>query len=167
MLLAIAKPDDIALIKGFTNNDDALRAANLMKMIDRGESQAGVLHELDMWPLLPVLQAAGATVPDQDWLILAKDAALTKQTFISLSPIMLAAVTQAADNRRVAETILLTNWLLQTGPLQTINPEDMAKLVTALRSVGQEEAAKALSEEILCAHLLSRFAEGRLDGKAS
>ena len=51
--------------------------------------------------------------------------------------------------------------------LETINPEDMSKLVTALRSVGQEDAAKALSEEILCAHLLSRFAEGHVDGKAS
>ena len=167
MLLAISKPDDIALIEDFANNDDALRAANLMKMIERGESQASVLLELDMWSLLPVLQAAGAMMPDQDWLTLAKDAELTQQPFISLSPIMLAAVTQAADNRRVAETILLTNWLLQTGPLETINPEDMSKLVTALRSVGQEDAAKALSEEILCAHLLSRFAEGHVDGKAS
>ena len=167
MLLAIAKPDDINLIKGFTNNDDALRAANLMKMIDRGTSQAGVLRELDMWQLLPVLEAAGAMLPDQDWLMLSKDAALTQQPFISMSPILLAAVTQAANNRRVAETILLSNWLLQTGPLENINPEDMAKVVTALRSVGQEDAAKALSEEILCAHLLSRFAGGRQDDKSS
>ena len=167
MLLAIAKPDDIALIEGFTDNDDALRAAKLMKMIDRGALQSGVVSELDMWPLVPVLQAAGAVMPDQDWLVLAKDAALTQQPFISLSPIVLAAVTQAADNRRVAETILLTNWLLQTGPLETINPKDMAKLVTALRSIGQEDVAKALSKEILRAHLLSRFAVGRVDGTAS
>lgn len=167
MLLAIAKPDDIALIEGFTDNDDALRAAKLMKMIDRGALQSGVLSELDMWPLVPVLQAAGAVMPDQDWLVLAKDAALTQQPFISLSPIVLAAVTQAADNRRVAETILLTNWLLQTGPLETINPKDMAKLVTALRSIGQEDVAKALSKEILRAHLLSRFAVGLVDGTAS
>ena len=167
MLLAIAKPDDIALIEGFTDNDDALRAAKLMKMIDRGALQSGVVSELDMWPLVPVLQAAGAVMPDQDWLVLAKDAALTQQPFISLSPIVLAAVTQAADNRRVAETILLTNWLLQTGPLETINPKDMAKLVTALRSIGQEDVAKALSKEILRAHLLSRFAVGLVDGTAS
>lgn len=167
MLLAIAKPDDITLIEGFTDNDDALRAANLMKMIDRGELQAGVVRELDMWPLVPVLQAAGAVMPDQDWLVLAKDAALTLRPFISLSPIVLAAVTHAADNRRVAETILLTNWLLQTGPLETINPEDLAKLVTALRNIGQEDVAKALSKEILRAHLLIRFAEGVVDGTAS
>ena len=167
MLLAIAKPDDITLIEGFTDNDDALRAANLMKMIDRGELQAGVVRELDMWPLVPVLQAAGAVMPDQDWLVLAKDAALTLRPFISLSPIVLAAVTHAADNRRVAETILLTNWLLQTGPLETINPEDLAKLVTALRNIGQEDVAKALSKEILRAHLLIRFAAGVVDDTAS
>ena len=167
MLLAIAKPDDINLIEGFTDNDDALRAANLMKMIDRGKLQAGVVRELDMWPLVPVLQAAGAVMPDQDWLVLAKDAALTQRPFIFLSPIVLAAVTHAADNRRVAETILLTNWLLQTGPLENINPEDLAKLVTALRNIGQEDVAKALSKEILRAHLLIRFAAGIVDGTAS
>jgi hypothetical protein len=167
MLLAIAKPDDIALIEGFTDNDDALRAAKLMKMIDRDELQSGVLSKLDMWPLAPVLQAVGVAMPDQDWLVLAKDAALTQRPFISLSPIVLAAVTQAADNRRVAETILLTNWLLQTGPLETVNPEDLAKLVTALRSIGQEDVAKALGNEILRAHLLIRFAAGIVDGRAS
>ena len=78
-----------------------------------------------------------------------------------------SAVTQAADNRRVAETILLTNWLLQTGPLETVNPEDLAKLVTALRSIGQEDVAKALGNEILRAHLLIRFAAGIVDGRAS
>ena len=84
-----------------------------------------------------------------------------------MSPILLAAVTQAADNRRVAETILLTNWLLQTGPLETINPEDLAKLIIALRNIGQEDVAKALSKEILRAHLLIRFAKGIVDGSAS
>ena len=167
MLLAIAKPDDIALIEGFTDNDDALRAANLMKMIDREELQAGVMRDLDMWPLVPVLKAAGAVMPDQDWLVLAKDAALTQRPFISLSPIVLAAVTHAADNRRVAETVLLTNWLLQTGPLDSINTEDLAKLVTALRNIGQEDVAKALSKEVLRAHLLIRFAAGIVDGTAS
>nr|ADI19021.1 hypothetical protein [uncultured alpha proteobacterium HF0070_05I22] len=167
MLLAIAKPDDITLIEGFTDNDDALRAANLMKMIERGELQAGVVRELDMWPLVPVLQAAGAVMPDQDWLLLAKDTALTQRPFISLSPIVLAAVMHAADNRRIAETILLTNWLLQTGPLETINPEDLAKLITALRNIGQEDVAKALGEEVLSAHLLIRFNAGIVDGTAS
>ena len=98
---------------------------------------------------------------------LAKDATLTQQPFISLSPVLLAAVTQAADNRRVAETVLITNWLLQTGPLETINPEDQAKVVAALLSIGQEDVAKALTKEILRAHLLNRFAAGIVDGTAS
>ena len=106
-------------------------------------------------------------MPDQDWLVLARDATLTQRPFIFLSPVVLAAVTHAADNRRVAETILLTNWLLQTGPLETINPEDLAKLVTALRNIGQEDVAKALSREILRAHLLIRYTSGTVDGTAS
>ena len=167
MLLAIAKPYDIALVDGFTNNDDAVRAANLMKMIDRGELQTGVVRDLDIWPLVPVLQAAGAVMPDQDWLVLVKDTAITQRPFVSLSPVLLAAVTQAADNRRVAETVLLANWLLQTSPLETINPEDLAKLVTALRSIGQEDVSKDLSKEILRAHLLSRFAKGIVDETTS
>ena len=167
MLLAIAKPDDVALIEGFTNNHDAVRAADLIKMIDQGQSQAAVISDLDLWSMLPVLKAAGAVMQDQDWLALIKDAAITKQPFISLSPTVLAAVTQASDNRRVAETILLTNWLLQTGPLESINPKDLAKLVIALRNIGQEDVAKALSKEILRAHLLVRFAAGVVNGTAS
>ena len=134
MLLAIAKLMISPLLMDLRTMM-MLRAATLLKMIDRGELQAGVVRDLDMWTLVPVLEAAGAVMPDHDWLALAKGAALTKRPFISLSPTVLAAVTQAADNRRVAETILLTNQLLQTGPLETINPEDTAELVTALRSI--------------------------------
>ena len=167
MLLAIAQPDDIALLETFADHDDAVRAAKLMTMIDRSEIQPAVVRDLDMWPLVPVLQAAGAVMPDQDWLVLAKDAILTQQPFISLSPVLLAAITQAADNRRVAETVLITNWLLQTGPLETINPEDLAKVVAALLLIGQEDVAKELTKEILRAHLLNRFAAGIVDGTAS
>ena len=84
-----------------------------------------------------------------------------------LSPVLLAAVTQAADNQRVAEAVLITNWLLQTGPLETINPEDLAKVVAVLRLIGQEDVAKTLTKEILRAHLLNRFAAGIVDGTAS
>ena len=47
------------------------------------------------------------------------------------------------------------------------NPEDIAKLVTALRIIGQEHVAKELSNEILRAHLLTRFAAGIVDDTAS
>ena len=124
-----------------------------MKMIDRDELQAGVVRDLDMWPLVPVLQAAGAVMPDQDWLALAKDAALTQRSFVSLSPIVLAAVTHAANNRRVVETILLTNWFLQTGPLETINTKIWQHWLLRC-GIGQEDVAKALSKEVLRAHLL-------------
>ena len=52
-------------------------------------------------------------------------------------------------------------------PLESINPEDLAKLVTALRNIGQEDGAKALCKEIFRAHLLVRFALRVVDGMAS
>jgi len=167
MLLAIDNPDDISSIDGFTGNDAALRAAQLLKMVDTATIQPAVINGLDMWPLVPVLQAAGAVMPDQEWLSVAKDHQLTRQSFVSLSPVVLQAVVQAAENRRVAETVLLANWLLQTGPLETVKPDDLADVVAALRTIGQDEAAKALTMEILRAHLLGRFAAGMTDGTAS
>ena len=93
-----------------------------MKMIDRNELQAGVVRDLDMWSLVPVLQAAGMIRTTLAGTVFGRH---YTRPFVSLSPIVLAAVMHAADNRRVAETILLTNWLLQTGPLETINTEDL------------------------------------------
>jgi hypothetical protein len=74
---------------------------------------------------------------------------------------------QSADNRRVAETVLLANWLMQTGPLEKLNPSDLAQVITALRTIGQDDVAQATTKEILRAHLLDRFAAGMTDGTAS
>lgn len=167
MLLAIDQPHDTSIIEGFTDNDDAVLAAQLIQMIETGTLQKRVLDGLDAWSLAPVLQAAGVVVPDQDWLVLAKDSALSSQSYISLSPLVLNAVSQAAETRRVAETILLANWLLQTAPLDSVNPKDLSEVITALRSVGQDQVAKALAAEILRAHLLNRFATGTVDGTPS
>ena len=129
--------------------------------------QTGVISDLGMWSLVPVLQAAGAVLPDQDWFALARDSALTRQSFTSLSPVLLGALAQSADNRRVAETVLLANWLMQTGPLEKLNPNDLAHVITALRTIGQDDVAQAMTREILRAHLLDRFAAGMTDGTAS
>jgi hypothetical protein len=167
MLLALDQPEDTSSIEGFTDNDDALRAAQLLQITDIGTVQTGVISDLGMWSLLPVLQAAGAVLPDQDWFALARDSALTQQSFTSLSPVLLGALLQSADNRRVAETVLLANWLMQTGPLEKLNPNDLAHVITALRTIGQDDVAQAMTEEILRAHLLDRFAAGMTDGTAS
>ena len=167
MLLALDQPEDTSSIEGFTDNDDALRAAQLLQIIDSGTVQTGVISDLGMWSLVPVLQAAGAVLPDQDWFALARDSALTRQSFTSLSPVLLGALAQSADNRRVAETVLLANWLMQTGPLEKLNPNDLAHVITALRTIGQDDVAQAMTREILRAHLLDRFAAGMTDGTAS
>jgi hypothetical protein len=167
MLLAIDQPEDISRIEGFTDNDDALRAAQLMQAINSGSIQISTIKDLNMWALVPVLEAAGVVLPDQDWFALARDNELTMRSNMSLPPLLLGAVVQASDNRRVAETVLLANWLLQTGPLETINSDDLAAVIRAFRKIGQDDVAKALSEEILRAHLLHRYLAGMTDVNAS
>ena len=65
-----------------------------------------------MWPLLPVLQAAGAVMPDQDWLVLAKNA-LTQRSFI-----LVANRAGGGDERQIigglpkpySDKLALLNW---------------------------------------------------------
>ena len=63
--------------------------------------------------------------------------------------------------------MLLANWLMQTGALEKLNPNDLAQVITALRTIGQDDVAQAMTREILRAHLLDRFAAGMMDGTAS
>ncbi len=157
MLLAIDNPNDISNIEGLSDNGNALLAAQLMQIVDTSSSQTKVLSNLDTWSLFPVLQAVGAVVPAQEWLALVKDSPSLSHQFVNLEPLLVNAVLQAAEKRRVAETILLANWLLQTAPLDIVNPKDLAQVITALRTIGQDEVAKSLAKEVLRAHLLSRF----------
>ena len=157
MLLAIDNPNDISTIEGLSDNGNALLAAQLMQIVDTSSSQTKVLSNLDTWSLFPVLQAVGAVVPAQEWLALVKDSPSLSHQFVNLEPLLINAVLQAAEKRRVAETILLANWLLQTAPLDIVNPKDLAQVITALRTIGQDEVAKSLAKEVLRAHLLSRF----------
>jgi len=71
---------------------------------------------------------------------------------------LLEAVKKAAADRRVAETVLLVNWLLQDVALAEISPADAAIVIAALQRIGQEVTAKALAQEILAANLMRRFA---------
>jgi hypothetical protein len=167
MLLAIDRSDDTSIIEDFTDNNEALLAAQLLQMIDTGSSQIGVLNNLNAWSLAPILEAAGVVLADQDWLVFVKDTTLSSQQSVNLSPLLVNAVLQSAEERRVAETVLLANWLLQTAPLHLVNPLDLSQVIAALRTIGQDEVAKALAEEVLRAHLLNRFATGSADGKSS
>lgn len=86
---------------------------------------------------------------------------------MTLSPVMMQAVLSAAADRRVAETILLANWLLRDVPLDRIVAADAASLIRALQDIGQGAAARALAQEIVAAHLMQRLAAMIPDGTQS
>jgi hypothetical protein len=167
MLLAISAPDDTASLAAFAGNGDALLAARLLQSLSDKTLAADDLAALDMWHLLPVLEAAGVVLDGQNWLELTKIAAGTGRSAITLSPVMMQAVLSAAADRRVAETILLANWLLRDVPLDRIVAADAASLIRALQDIGQGAAARALAQEIVAAHLMQRLAAMIPDGTQS
>jgi len=167
MLLAISAPDDTASLAAFAGNSDALLAARLLQSLSDKTLAADDLAALDMWHLLPVLEAAGVVLDGQNWLELTKIAAGTGRSAMTLSPVMLQAVLSAAADRRVAETILLANWLLRDVPLDRIVAADAASLIRALQDIGQGAAARALAQEIVAAHLMQRLAAMIPDGTQS
>ncbi|MEL0042072.1 MAG: hypothetical protein VW828_01790, partial [Candidatus Puniceispirillum sp.] len=167
MLLAISAPDDTASLAAFAGNGDALLAARLLQSLSDKTLAADDLAALDMWHLLPVLEVAGVVLDGQNWLELTKIAAGTGRSAMTLSPVMMQAVLSAAADRRVAETILLANWLLRDVPLDRIVAADAASLIRALQDIGQGEAARALAQEIVAAHLMQRLAAMIPDGTQS
>ena len=77
-----------------------------------------------------------------------------QRSFVNLSPVLLKAVTSAAENHHVAETVLLTNWLMHDVSLDKVNPADLASVIKALDQIGQSETAKAFAQEVVKAHLM-------------
>jgi hypothetical protein len=142
-------------------------AARLLQSLSDKTLAADDLAALDMWHLLPVLEAAGVVLDGQNWLELTKIAAGTGRSATTLSSVMMQAVLSAAADRRVAETILLANWLLRDVPLDRIVAADAASLIRALQDIGQGAAARALVQEIVAAHLMQRLAAMIPDGTQS
>ena len=162
-LLAINQPNDTTTLAAFAGNGEALNAAELL----RGLSGTSVISALNMWHILPVLDAAGVAVDEQDWLDLVKTTPISGQGFVGLPPLLLKAVTAAAEARHVAETVLLANWLLHDVTLERTNPADLAAVIRALDMIGQGDVAKAFAHEIIAAHLMQRLAAMVPDGTQS
>ena len=167
MLLAISAPDDTASLAAFAGNGDALLAARLLQSLSNKTLAADDLATFDMWHLLPVFNAAGVVLDGQNWLEFTKMSAGVGRSALTLSPVMMQAVLSAAADRRVAETILLANWMLRDVPLDRIVAADAASLIRALQEIGQGEAARALAHEIVVAHLMQRLAVMIPDGTQS
>ena len=113
--------------------------------------------------MLPILKAAGVESGEVDWLNLVKSESMSKRAAVSLSPVLLMAITSAAENDRIAETVLLSNWLLSDVTLNQTNPADLAVIVRALVQIGQPEVAKDLAHEIVKAELMQRLVDMVLD----
>ena len=166
-LLAINQPNDTTTLAAFAGNGEALMAAELLRGLSGDAVDTNVISALNMWHLLPVLEAAGVAVDEQDWLDLVKNAPVSGQGFAGLPPLLLKAVTAAAEARHVAETVLLANWLLHDVTLEKTNPTDLAAVIRALDLIGQGDVAKAFAHEIMAAHLMQRLAAMIPDGTQS
>ena len=166
-LLAINQPNDTTTLAAFAGNGEALMAAELLRGLSGDAVDANVISALNMWHILPVLEAAGVAVDEQDWLGLVKNAPVSGQGFAGLPPLLLKAVTAAAEARHVAETVLLANWLLHDVALEKTNPADLAAVIRALDMIGQGDVAKAFAHEIIAAHLMQRLAAMIPDGTQS
>ena len=166
-MLAIGQPNDTETLQAFGGNGNALLVAEFLQGLSDDLVDATVMSALEMWHMLPILEAVGIKSSEVDWLGLVKGDSVSKQTFVNLSPVLLKATTSAAENNRVAETILLSNWLLSDVTLDQTNIADLAIVIRALFLVGQSEVAKGLAHEIVKAHLMQRLAYMVLDGTQS
>ena len=117
--------------------------------------------------MLPVLDAAGVGIREINWLDLVKQELWSQHSFVNLSPVLLKAVVTAAENQNVAETVLLTNWLLHGVSLDEVNPADLAFVIEALNKIGQSETARAFAQEVIKAHLMQLLTEKVSNGTQS
>ncbi len=166
LLLAIDTPADAGLPTGFPTFTYARAAADLLSSLDQGGWTNNQLSTLNLWHILPILEASGTTANEEEWLDMLSSAGAAAQTqareTVSLSPPLLRAIAQAAEKRRVGETILLANWLLDDIPLASINPQDAARIILAVAAVGQVDTAKAMSGEFVRAHIMANAQSANL-----
>ena len=138
-----------------------VRAARKLLGLASGREAADIapLNRLQMWHLLPLVDQATLTGAGdevaRDWIGLAMPAELAPATYLSVSPVMLRALEQAAGSGSVAETVLLAHRIVGTLDLAEMHPADAARIVAALSAAGQQDAAQALSAEVVAAHLMA------------
>lgn len=165
VLLALADPVTVPAILESTN-PIASHIRTLLTLEAGDVWDADTMQTLDTWHLQPLLQAAGINAPDISWFDLLQSGTHTAYSREKLSPILLKACGEAAEKKRVAETILLASWLLQSTDFTNIDPVDAGLVITYLRDVGQDQAAMRLMREIASAHLMTQFVSDMQDENA-
>ena len=135
---------------------DAL--AGVSSMMAGGPMDSAALDQLDIWHLLPLFErrvgADAATAMPVNWLSLDSAAARAPASFVSISPVWMRALEQAADDRRVGETVLIAQRIVSAQGLSQLHPADAARIHAALMTIGQTAVANAVANDILSAHLL-------------
>jgi hypothetical protein len=165
IILALADPETVPAILESTN-PIATHIRTLLTL-DAGDIwEIDIMQTLDTWHLQPLLHAAGIDAPDISWFDQLQSGTHTAYSREKLSPILLHACGEAAEKKRVAETILLASWLLQSTDFTNIDPVDAGLVIRYLRNVGQDKAAMSLMREIASAHLMAQFVSGVQDENA-
>ena len=132
---------------------EARAAQALLTMAETGRVDLESLRPLDMWHLLPLSTGAVETAAEPAWLMTALDAAIAPEQTLSISPVLLRALDEAAAAGRVAETILLAHRIVGVQDLAMLDPSDMVRVADALDAVGQSAAVGRLRREIVAARL--------------
>ena len=136
-------------------SDEARAAQALLTMAETGRVDLESLRPLDMWHLLPLSTGAVETAAEPAWLMTALDAAIAPEQTLSISPVLLRALDEAAAAGRVAETILLAHRIVGVQDLAMLDPSDMVRVADALDAAGQSDAVGGLRREIVASRLLA------------
>ena len=142
-------PLDLALA-----SDVGIAAAQLMSGMESGNWSVSPLDDLGLWHLLPLLEAVGAE-PDNaaEWMALATPVSLTPASYLSVSPVMMRALEQAASAGRVGEASLLAHRIVAGQNLASLHPADLARIAVVLTDMGQQKVAEAFAMEVVRAHI--------------
>ena len=135
---------------------DAL--AGIESMLAGGALNEGALDYLDMWHLLPLFErrvsGSPATTMPVNWLAFDSAAARAPRSFVSVAPVWMRALEQAAGNSRVGEAVLIAQRIVASQGLEQLHPADVARIHDALIAIGQGPVANSLATDVVSAHLL-------------
>jgi hypothetical protein len=122
---------------------------------------ADALEGLDLWHVLPLLDALDVQRPEEEWLARASNTVATSLTlgrpYLSVPADRMLALEEASRSWRVGETILLIAHLVQGAHLGYIRPEDGAVMIQALNMIGLEDAARNFGRELIIGQLERRY----------
>ena len=156
-LVAAHNPQDEVLQNEALAVPIARDVAALLRMLDDAVWNERAIANLDMWPLLPVIEAVGVVPDNPEWLDMLTGDAVAPKNHAVLPPLLMRALAAAAEKRHVAETVLLASWAVGDTPLHLVNPRDAATIISAMNAIGQTGTGKQFAAEVVTAHLLQRF----------